>query len=77
MIEYCSTFLYFQVTQPKDKVMSHEIPGRLWKSIETGMFSFNNKHYLCVVDYHSKFLVIKQVEGFNTDNLIKHVRLFL
>ena len=31
----------------------------------------NNKHYLLIVDYHSKFLVMKQVEGFNADNLIE------
>ena len=31
----------------------------------------NKKYYLYIVDYHSKYLVIKQVEGLITDNLIK------
>ena len=30
----------------------------------------NNKHYLSTVDYHSKFLVMKQAEVLNIDNLM-------
>ena len=32
-------------------------------------FTINNNFYLCIVDYHSKFPVIKQVKGFSKDNL--------
>ena len=38
--------------------------------------SLNDKHYLFIVDYHIRFPIKKQVEGFNTDNLIKIVQLF-
>ena len=42
-----------------------------WKSLGTDIFAINNKHYLCIVNYQSKFMVMKQGEGFSTDNLIK------
>ena len=63
----------FQVTQPKYKILSHEIPCRLrlLECAQPDIFSINNKHYLCIVDYHSMFSVIKQVKGFPADNLIK------
>ena len=32
--------------------------------------SFNNKNYLCIVDYHSKFPGIKKMEGLSTESLI-------
>ena len=48
--------------------MPYEIPGRPYKSAVTDIFTFNNKHYLCVVDSCNKFLVIKQAEEFRTDN---------
>ena len=51
--------------------MSHGIPGRPWESVRAYIFSINNKNYLCIVDYHSKFLAIKLVTGFSTYNLIK------
>ena len=47
------------------------IPWMMCESVGTDIFMIDKKHYLSTIDYHSKFPVIKQVEGFNTDNLIK------
>ena len=33
-------------------------------------FDFNNKNYLCIIDYHSKFPVIKRLEGLTAESLI-------
>ena len=63
--------LIFQATQPKDKILSHNIPERPCISVRTDIFSINTKHYLCIIDSCSTFSVIKQVEGFGADNLIK------
>ena len=67
----CPTWLDFQATWPKNETMPHEMLGELWESVGAHIFTSNNKHYLCFVDYHSKFPVIKQVEGFSADNIIK------
>ena len=34
------------------------------------VFQFNNKNYLCIIDYHSKFPIVKRMEGLLTENLI-------
>ena len=34
------------------------------------VFHFNNRNYLCIIDYHSKFPVIKRMEGLSTESLI-------
>ena len=34
------------------------------------IFHFNNKNYLCIVHYHSKFPVIKRIEVLSTESLI-------
>ena len=34
------------------------------------MFTLNNKHYLCTVNYHSKFTIIKKAEDLSADSLI-------
>ena len=56
--------------QPKDKAIPYEIPGRPWKSI-ADIFSTSNKHHLYIVDHHTKFTVIMQMDGFNVDNLLQ------
>ena len=56
--------------QPKEKIIHDEIPLRPWEVLGADRFHFNNKNYLCTVDYHSKFPVVKRMEGLSTDNLI-------
>ena len=56
--------------------MSIKLPGRLWDAVGAKILFINNKNYLCTVDNYSKFLVTVQIEGFNTDDLIKHARLY-
>ena len=34
------------------------------------VFQFNNKNYLCIIDYHSEFPAVKRMEGLSTENLI-------
>ena len=59
-INIYSTCLDFQQPQLKVKFIHHEIPGKLWEAIVVDKFSLNNKTYLCIVEYHSKFLVMKK-----------------
>ena len=54
--------------------MCHDIPLRPWEVIGADIFHFKNKHYLCIVDYNSKFPVIKRLEGLSADNLINVVK---
>ena len=60
----------FQQTQPKDKMIHHDIPERPWDVIDVDMLTLNNKHYLCIVAYHSKFPVIKKAEDLSAKSLI-------
>ena len=62
--------------QPKEKIIHHDIPLRPWEVIGTDVFHFNNKNYLCIVDYNSKFPVIKRLEGLLAENLINTVKLY-
>ena len=56
--------------QLKEKLIDHEILQRPWDAVCSNMFSLNNKNYLFIVGYYSKFLEIKKMEGLSGDNLI-------
>ena len=53
----CLTYIDIQQMQPEERIIYHEIPGKSWESFGAHMFFLYNKHYLCIVDYHSKFLI--------------------
>ena len=52
-----------------------KIPLRPWEVIGADVFHFNNKNYLCIVDYNSKFPVVKRLEGLSADSLIDTVKI--
>ena len=66
--------LELQLTQPKEKIIHHNIPLRLWEVLGTDVFHFNNKNYLNIVDYHSKFPMVKRLEGLSAENLTATVK---
>ena len=59
-----NTCLEFQQTQPKEEIIHHDIPLRPWEVLGADIFQLNNKTYLCIVDYHSKFPVVKRMGGY-------------
>ena len=38
--------------------------GGSWADV----FHYNNKNYLCIVDYNSKFPIVKRLEGMSAEN---------
>ena len=67
--------LEFWKTQPEEKTIQHDILLRPWEVLAVDVFQLNNKNYLCVVDYHSKFPIIKRMEGLSAESLITTVKL--
>ena len=61
--------------QPKEKSIHHDIQLRPWEVVRGDIFHFNNKNYLCVVDYNIKFPIIKRLEGLSAENLIKTIKI--
>ena len=46
---------------PQEKALHYEIACRPWEIIGEDVFMINDKSLLSIVDYHSKFLIVKQV----------------
>ena len=71
VVRNCFTCLEFQQTQPKEQIFQHEIPRKPWEVVGADNFTLHNKNYLCIVDYHSEFPIIKKkVEDLSTESLI-------
>ena len=63
MIRNCPTCLEFAPAKPKIKkkdMLQHEVPSTPWTKLATDIFHFQGTNYLILVDYTSKFPVVKQ-----------------
>ena len=74
-IKQCPMCLKFQQTQPKEWILHHNIPLRPWEVIGADVFHFNNKNYLCIIDYNSKFPIVKTLEGLSAENFTNAVKI--
>ena len=64
MIRNCPTCLEFAPAKPKIKkkdMLHHEVPSIPWTKLATDIFHFQGANYLILVDYTSKFPVVKQL----------------
>ena len=65
---------WVQQMESKEKIIHHDISLRPWEVLGVDIFHLNNKYYLCIIDYHSKFLVIRRMEGLSTESLITAIK---
>ena len=70
LLNKCSTCPEFQKMQPKKRLINNEIPGRPYEVVGTNMFSLYNKNDHCVIDYDSKFPILRNMEGLPAYNQI-------
>ena len=61
--------------QPQERIIHHDISLRPWKVVGADIFHYNNKNYLCIVDYNSKFPIVKRLEELSAENLTNTVKI--
>ena len=61
--------------QPKEWILHHDIPLQPWEVVGADVLHFNNKNYLCIIDYNSKLPIVKRLEGLSAENLPSTVKI--
>ena len=59
----------------KGETTHYDIPMRPWDVTGPDVFQLNNKIYICIVDYHGKFPMVKRMDGLSADNIITAVKI--
>ena len=74
LISDCETCISFRNAQPTKPLLKHEILDQVWLKIGTDLFSIDNKDYIIVVDYTSKFFEISRLPNAEASTLINHTK---
>ena len=61
VVKRCETCQEHQRSNAKETLIPHELPTRAWQILGTDLFHFDNKEYLIVADYYSKFPFIRKM----------------
>ena len=71
---HCHICAKFARTQQKETLQSIETPQTTWEQLGLDIFSLRNTQYLLVIDYFSRFPVVKQLQSLHSLSVIKHLK---
>ena len=62
-IDRCQPCQEMQRSNTKEPLLPMEIPTRPWEIVGTDLFEIDGDEYLLVVDYYSKFPIVRKMKG--------------
>ena len=71
---HCHICAKFARTQQRETLQSIETPQTTWEQLGLDIFTLRNTHYLLVIDYFSRFPVVKQLQSLHSLSVIKHLK---
>ena len=71
---HCHICAKFARTHQKETLQSTETPQTTWEQLGLDIFTLKNTHYLLVIDYFSRFPVVKQLQSLHSLSIIKHLK---
>ena len=77
MVKVCATCQKFQSAQPKMPIVQPDHPSHPWEQLGTDIFEFKGYKYLIVVDYYSRFPVIRLLHDTTAETVCTHFKSIL
>ena len=72
LVKDCDICSKFQPEQPKLPLMQPDLPTRPWEKLGTDIFEFKGLKYLMIVDYYSRFPVIRLLSDMSAETICNH-----
>lgn len=72
VIKECEICNKYQPAQARLPIMQPDLPTRPWEKLGTDIFEFNGSKYLMIVDYYSRFPVIRLIANMTANTICNH-----
>ena len=70
----CKTCICHSKSQRPEPLQSHPTPSLPWHTVETDLFELKNSKYLLIVDYYSRFPVLRKLMSTTSKVLIQELK---
>ena len=68
----CDVCNSYKPEKPKERLMPHEFPTKLWQKVETDLMQFDGRQYLITVNYYSLFFEVDQLQSTDSRLLLRN-----
>ena len=58
------------LSKPSESIINHPIPNQTWRKIAADFFCLYGHYYLLMINYYSKFIVIKTLKNLHSSTVI-------
>ena len=72
-INWCPTCMKLLQSLPAEPLINHEVPQGSWQKISGDFMEMNNKRYLLIKDYFSKYPFLFQISSTTMSAVISHL----
>ena len=73
--QLCLTYSRSKDKNMPNTALGHEIPSVPWSKVATDIFHFEPKSYLHVVDYTSRFPIVREIKSISAQHIAEHFKL--
>ena len=73
-VNSCATCQRHRSASVKEPMIPHDVPPRAWHTLGSDIFYWNNTHYLLIVDYFSKFPIIRKLTNITSKSVIAQMK---
>ncbi|XP_052819930.1 uncharacterized protein K02A2.6-like [Mya arenaria] len=70
----CNTCIKHRNSNPKEPLIPLEIPDYPWQIIGTDLFTWENRNYLLIVDYYSRYFEVKELPNMKSTTVINRMK---
>ena len=72
MIQECPVCTKYQAAQPRLPLMQPDLPTKAWSKLGTDIFEYNDSKYLIVVDYYSRYIIVRKLVDMRAETICEH-----
>lgn len=70
-VSTCEACRTYEISPPKETLMSSEVPERPWQRVASDLFVYKNVDYLVTVDYYSDFYELDRLSNTRAETVVK------
>ncbi|XP_060769073.1 uncharacterized protein K02A2.6-like [Neoarius graeffei] len=70
----CSICQERRGANPREPLLSHNIPERPWKVVDTDLFTWNTQAFIIIVDYYSRFFKMARLTSYTSSAVISKLK---
>ena len=77
LILNCQVCLKYSRSKDKGSLhtaLGHEVPPVPWSKVATDIFHYESQPYLLIVDYTSRFLIVRKLKSMSAQHIIEHFK---